>query len=287
MHIDRVVRASAVSLFFGVLVLTLLLISRTTSAFFDLHEERSVVSLPEYAKQKTGVQQAIPIPILMYHYVEIVKDAKDTTRQKLNTPPSVLEKQIQTLKENGYMFVTSSYVSLALKGKITPQKKVVVLTFDDGYGDFYTDAYPILQKEGVPAVVYIIVHALDKPNYMTTRQVEALVRNQHIEIGAHTLNHIWLKGQTADVVKKEVRESRNELRERFSVPVFSFAYPYGAFDEQAERIVREAGFTTAVSTVPGASHTESSRYFLYRVRPGDKTGDALLRLLDEEAKKSH
>src|SRR5690348_2420505 len=198
------------------------------------HDE---TKLPQYALDVLGAKTesgathgpSVRLPILIYHYVEYVQDKGDTIRQSLNIPPHILTQQIETLKKAGYMFVTPSYSKYALDNKMKPADKIVMLTFDDGYRDFYTDVFPILQKEQVKAVAYIVPNFLDRPNFMYTSQLKEIAKSPWVEIGAHTMDHVWLKGVSEKTARYEIIQSRKTLQDLLGVPVNSFAYPYGAF----------------------------------------------------------
>ena len=222
----------------------------------------------------------IHVPILMYHYVEYVKDKGDTIRQSLSLTPFTFEDEIITLMASHYTFMTNTEVADALSGKIPLPVKPIALTFDDGYRDFYTDVYPILKKYHIKATAYIITGFLGYPNNMFAWQVKEIADDGLVEIGAHTVDHTWLKGIAADTLSYEVRQSKKTLEDLIGKPVVSFAYPYGAFDVPAIRAVSSAGFTSAVSTMPGTDQMQIHRYFMNRLRPGGRTGDALLSWLD-------
>lgn len=230
--------------------------------------------------KNTKAQVSVRVPILMYHYVEYVKDKNDTFRQKLNITPDVFASQIETLKEADYTFVNAREVGDALLGKIKLPKKPIVLSFDDGYMDFYTDVFPILKKENVKVVEYVISDFLNRPNFMFSFQVQEIAKSPLVEIGAHTVNHVWLKGSSRQTAQHQIEQSKKDLEDIIKAPVYSFAYPFGVFDEQAIDLVKSAGYTNAVSTVPGVEHTNNSQYFLYRLRPGYRTGKDLLNYLD-------
>lgn len=227
-----------------------------------------------------ALPKMIRVPILMYHYVEYVKDKGDTIRQSLSLSPYTFEEEVKTLVEAGYTFMTNAEVADALSGKIPLPSRPVALTFDDGYRDFYTDVYPILKKYQAKATVYIISGFLDYPNNMFAWQVGQIADEGLVEIGAHTVNHAWLKGLPQQTLTYEVTESKKTLETLIGKPVVSFAYPYGAFDVPSIETLAAAGFTSAVSTIPGADQHQTHRYFLCRLRPGGKTGETLLSWLD-------
>jgi peptidoglycan/xylan/chitin deacetylase (PgdA/CDA1 family) len=211
----------------------------------------------------------------MYNYVEYFKDNKDKTRQVLDTETPILEAQLRTLISDHFTFLTMSDVAAILDGKKDLPEKPVVLTFDDGYRDFYTDAYPILKKYKVKATAYIVPGFLDQPNYMFTSQIKMLGKDNNIELGAHTMHHVWLKDMAPFLAEREIAQSKYKLEDLIHKPVISFAYPYGAFDNSAIDITKKAGFATAVSTIAGIEASNNNRYFLFRIRPGYMTGVTL------------
>src|SRR3989338_593733 len=222
------------------------------------------------------------IPILMYHYVEYVEDKGDKTRMSLNTPPFILEEEIKTLAQAGYTFITNKELVDILDGKSKPPQKPVVLTFDDGYRDFYTDVFPILKKYNVKATAYLISGFLNWQNHLTDTQTQEIAQSNLVEIGAHTVHHSWLKGRSLKDITSEVTQSKTMLEEQFKISVVSFAYPFGAFDQPTIDAVKKAGFRSATSTIPGIEQNQQNKYFLYRLRPGGRTGDVLLKCLDQK-----
>lgn len=241
-----------------------------------------VVELPKDVQESIRnlkPQKYIRIPILLYHYVEYIKDEGDTIRKSLNIIPYIFEEQVKTLKNAGYYFITLADLANALDDKNNLNPKSVILTFDDGYRDFYTDVFPILKKYQVKAVVYIVPNFLNKPNNMDTWMVSEIAKSGLVEIGAHTMDHTYLAGLPLQRVKYEIEQSKKYLEKNFGVRVVSFAYPYGAFDNQAIDVVKKAGIRTAVTTINGIFAQDINRFFLYRIRPGVRTGEELLDFL--------
>ena len=237
----------------------------------------------EYVKQKAiaSISAVLRVPILLYHYVEYVQDKRDTIRQSLDIVPSTFESQVQTLSAAGYTFLTARDLADILDG-ITPlPPKPVLLTFDDGHWDFDTVVLPILKKYNVKATAYIISGFLGGSDFMSPAQLQDVINSGLVEIGAHTVHHIALRGRSADIVAKEINDSKNTLEQTYHVSVVSFAYPDGSFDQQAINLVEAGGFRTAVSTIPGIDQSQANRFFLFRLRPGYRTGQQLLNYLEQ------
>jgi peptidoglycan/xylan/chitin deacetylase (PgdA/CDA1 family) len=271
----------------GILGFFLYHIFSPSPKFLPETEKNSMNKLPSDVKQslKKQVQSAtisatLAVPILMYHYVEYVKDKRDTERQLLDVTPNVFEKQIQILISAGYSFITAKDLGDILDGKEQPPEKPIILTFDDGHWDLDTVVLPILKKYNIRATAYIIPGFIGKnTDSLSIQEMQDVVSSGLIDIGAHTVHHISLKGKLPATVQYEVGESKRMLEQQYNIHVYSFAYPNGSFDKQAIDIVRQDGFTTAASTIAGAQQNNLNRFFLYRIRPGSQTGQTLLKYI--------
>ncbi len=249
-------------------------------------------TIPDVTQIPPDVQKSIAnvkpvkqfyVPILLYHYVEYVKDPGDTIRKSLNIIPAVFDAEVKTLKDAGYTFLTPKDLADVLDDKNNLPERSVILSFDDGYRDFYTDVFPILKKYNVKAIAYIVPNFLNKPNNMDVWQLKEIVKSGLVEIGAHTMNHSYLAGLPKKRVEYEVVESKKYLEKVLGIQIVSFAYPYGAFDNQAVDIVKNAGFRTAVTTIHGNLVMDTNRYFIYRLRPGARVGKSLIKLVEEKS----
>lgn len=221
------------------------------------------------------------IPILMYHYVEYVQDKGDTIRQSLAITPVTFSKQIETLLNAGYTFITARELGEMFDGKRNIPDKPILITFDDGYRDFYTDVYPIIQKYHVKATVYVISGFIGYKNYMNEDQIMVIAASGLVDIGSHTVHHMGLANAPREEIKKELIESKKELETRISTPVVSFAYPDGRYDDMAVQEVSASGYTTAVATKQGIDIGPDNRFALVRIRPGATIGADLLKRVTE------
>ncbi|HVZ12502.1 MAG TPA: polysaccharide deacetylase family protein [Patescibacteria group bacterium] len=222
------------------------------------------------------------IPILLYHYIEIVQDQNDTIRKSLNILPYTFENQVSTLKNAGYTFLTPADINSILENHMSIPKKPVILSFDDGYGDFYTDVLPILKKYKVRAVEYVISGFLDHPNYMTRDQVREVIDSKLVEIGCHTVDHPALKTVSAEDATREIEGCEEDINRDFGFRPVSFAYPYGSYADFLFPILAKAGLKNAVTTDSGTEIASTSLYAIPRIRPGERVGIELLTYLTSE-----
>ncbi len=273
------------------ILLAFLNILALAGIFFISSQFKPTVETPksEVTKMPRQIKKApvaspsatLRVPILMYHYVEYVQDKKDTIRESLNINPNIFDEQVKTLKDAGYTFLTASDLADILDAIKPLPPKPVLLTFDDGHWDLYTDVLPILEKYHAKATSYVISGFIGGSDSLSPDQLQKVIQSGLVEIGAHTVHHVALGGRLPEVVRFEVEQSKKTLEENYHIKVVSFAYPDGSFDQQAINTVKAAGFRTAVSTIPGISQNQNNRFYLYRLHPGYKTGKELLDYLSQ------
>lgn len=212
---------------------------------------------------------SLKVPILTYHYVEDVTDERDTLRRSIATRPYFFEEQLKYLRAEGYVSITLTELAEALESKDRLPDKSVILTFDDGYKDFYTTAWPLLRRYQIKAINYVIVNHIGRSGNLSETQIKEMVESGLVEIGCHTLDHEYLPRNGLNQARRQIFECKRELEERFGLKVNHFAYPGGFYNEAVVGLVKEAGFVTAVSTRPGVVHSLDSIYNLKRLRVGN------------------
>lgn len=208
---------------------------------------------------------SIRVPILTYHYIRISTDVRDRLGFALSVTPSDFAAQMDWLAGNGYHPITTEDLYAYLSGARGLPSRPVILTFDDGYTDFYTTALPILRSHDFSAVAYIISNFVGQPGYMTAAQI-AEADHQGIEIGSHTMSHPNLARLPAATVHAEVTGSKQALEAMVGHPVASFCYPSGKFTSFVAGEVAAAGYHDATTTAFGFVHTMSDRYAWTRLR---------------------
>lgn len=268
---------------------------QNTQTAVNLQNERQKMVLDEFhymeTQQKPTPNPSMPpanfhlkVPIIMYHYVEVVKDPTDKMRVSLNIRPEIFENQLKMINKNNYKTYYVRELADALYGYRKIDEKSIVLTFDDGYEDFYTYALPLLKKYKIKATFYVINNKIDKKGYVTLKELKEIADSGLVEVGAHTLDHVYLKGMSKQAQEKEIIQSKRELEEMLGIQIRTFAYPFGAFDDTSIEVVKEAGFAAAVSVIPGNVHSINERFYLYRIRAGGFQGPHMFDFVEKTFK---
>ena len=207
----------------------------------------------------------ISVPILEYHYIRINPDPRDRLGFNLSVTPSDFKAQMDWLEANGYHPVDLRDLRAYFQEQVPLPARPVVEGEHDGYADFYATAFPILQAHKFTAVSYIVSGFLDHPRYMTSAQVVDL-DSAGIEIAAHTTTHVDLTKANPAQLVLEVQGSKNALERLVGHPVLDFCYPSGMFNANVIASLRQFGFQSATTELPGTEHTLDGRLTWSRVR---------------------
>ncbi|MDQ3750173.1 MAG: polysaccharide deacetylase family protein [Acidobacteriota bacterium] len=213
------------------------------------------------------------IPVLAYHKID--QPTSDIKLRGAFTSPKNFAKQMLYLKKQNFVFYTASgLIDFYMENGAFPAKAITV-TFDDGWKDNYTNAFPILRDLQIKATVFLVPSCIG----LTTAKVVAdgeserehlaltdirAMSDYGIEFGSHTLNHKLLHQISPSEIEFEVFESKKVVENLLQKPCRVFAYPAGFFTETAQAAVKNARYIAAFSTVYGENETVNL-YALNRV----------------------
>ena len=170
-------------------------------------------------------------------------------------------------------------------GKQLPERPVV-LTFDDGFADFLTDALPVLQKYGFGATLYIPTAFVGQTSrwlrqegeetrpILTWEQIREIDK-AGVECGGHTHQHVQLDTVPLSRANEEIRQCKQLLEQQLGKPVLSFAYPFGYYTKSVKQCVHAAGYTSACAVEHRMSSEHSDPLALTRfiVKPTTSLAD--------------
>ena len=228
-----------------------------------------------------GVERQVRVPILMYHHVEQAPPYADAIRQDLSVSPENFEDQLAYLRQEGYESITLNDLALHLTMGMALPPKPIILTFDDGYANAYTNAFPLLQRYGFVGTFFVISEPVDAgdPSFLSWAEVEEMYA-AGMRFEPHSYNHPDLRNGSFDFVVFQVLAPKEAIEARTGEPCRFFAYPAGRYDQFVIDVLRSADFWGAVLTEQGATHTADDLFTLrrVRVRGGDSLSDFARRL---------
>jgi peptidoglycan/xylan/chitin deacetylase (PgdA/CDA1 family) len=179
--------------------------------------------------------------------------------------PQDFRGQLLLLKREGWTFFSLPDYLQQLDDHAL-RRRIVTVTFDDGWRDNWDYAVPILRELKIPAVIFVVSRDLPgvcAERRMTAEQLRGLAAAE-IEVGAHTRSHPNLTALSAEQLKQEISGSRRDLEAIINRPVRYLAYPGGRFNLAVVEATRAAGFEAACSVIGLGCNSTQSRYWLYR-----------------------
>lgn len=121
--------------------------------------------------------------------------------------------------------------------QLAKNKLSICLTFDDAYEDFYTYAYPVLQRLQIPAVLAIPVAFVGKPNYCSWPQLEEMINSKLVIPASHSKNHVDMTLESTDL-HEESFSSKQILEKNLNTTIDTFVYPYGCHNSKVNQSLK-------------------------------------------------
>lgn len=220
--------------------------------------------------------QSFGIPVLMYHSISPLASAAGHPYFETRTAPDRFRMHMELLRARGYAAITLAEQQRLFKAPGgTESPKPVVITFDDGYEDFFHSAFPVLHELGLTATVFLPtgrVGGTDSSGfrYLSWTQVREL-RKCGVLFGSHTVSHSELRFLDSRQVQLELTQSRTRIEDELGESIDSFSHPYAFPDDDADYVSRfraalgQAGYRYAVTTTVGVACPEDDVFCLPRL----------------------
>lgn len=257
-------------------------------------EEAAVANQTE---SKIVFNQRAEAPIFLFHHIRPFDKNLSQAELDLTVWQNIFEEQLKFFNQNGFhsvsleelydYFYPHTQNSQGMNKEIRPEShslelgvgvyqgkplpaKPFILTFDDGYEDFYQVVWPLLQKYQTKATIFVITGLVNQPGYLTWSQIEELAKSDLIEFGAHTIDHKYLSLSPPSLtfyrLSQEIFGPKTELEKRTGRKIDFFSYPYGFYNQQILDLVKEAKYAGAVTTDGGVWQEAEKIYELKRLR---------------------
>jgi peptidoglycan/xylan/chitin deacetylase (PgdA/CDA1 family) len=187
------------------------------------------------------------------------------------------------LSQHGYVTLTvTQFIQTRTKGKDGLPERPVVLTFDDGFADFFTEAFPVLQRYGFVATLYIATAFINGTSRWMRQEGEGTrsmltwgqimeINHYGVEVGAHSHSHPQLDILPLSLARDEIVQCKRLLEDELSQEVLSFAYPHGYHSAAIQRLVQKAGYTSACTVKYEMSTATTDPFALARLQVSSDT----------------
>ena len=234
-----------------------------------------------------AVQAETVVPILMYHNLN---DNYAIENANIEMTPAEFEEQMKALLEAGYIPITLyQYVDWE-NGKTELPDKPVIITFDDGYLNNYTHAFPIVKKYNIPITIFVITQYMGMRSgvtypHFTWEQAKEMQDSGLVEIESHTCAHSNFLLADSETALREIRLSKYLIYKHTGKEAKFLAYPYGNYTEDVQKMAEKAGYIGCVkvkAVSPGVNRKGEDVYALKRITAyGGMSGEDLLNCIEE------
>jgi peptidoglycan/xylan/chitin deacetylase (PgdA/CDA1 family) len=227
---------------------------------------------------RAGLLRAKPgIPILMYHSISDDPEPDASPYYRLTTSPARFREQMRWLRDGGYSVIDLAEALRRLELGLPDAERSVVLTFDDGFRDFMSHAWPVLAEFKFTATVFLPTAFIGNSQRcfkgrecLTWPEIREL-HHRGVSLGAHTVNHPELYRLPWTEVRRELRDSRLQIESELQAPVSTFAYPYAFPQEDRDFTNRfrhellAQGYVGSVTTIIGRAQPGTDALCLARL----------------------
>lgn len=177
-------------------------------------------------KKQLNLKKKGGLPVLMYHAI----DDKVFGIKEMFVGVSNFEEQMKYLSDEGFTALEFSEIN-----NNEEYSKPIIITFDDGYMDNYTNAYPILKKYKLKATIFMPANFIDSPQYLTSAQMKEM--SDIISFQSHSVTHPKLTKISKDDLNKECKESKEKIAKITGKPLIAFSYPFGIYNKEVAKTV--------------------------------------------------
>lgn len=195
-------------------------------------------------------------PVLMYHHV-----APKIGDNPYYVSPDIFDQQMAWLRDNRYNVISLDKFYNGVYGNELLPERPVVLTFDDGDRDHYTNAFPIMKKYGFTGTFYVITNDISTGGGFMTWDMLKEMAKDGMDIQSHTVHHPNLAAASEDEIRLELSKSKRVIEEKLGTTVKHLAYPGGAYSNTTIKVLEELGYHTATTVNHSQYHSPDTSVY--------------------------
>lgn len=211
--------------------------------------------------------EAVNVPILMYHHLDALDSNAGEGLRTWTVSPSEFAKQLDYIQLNGFHTISFGQLVDFFQAGLPLPEHPIILTFDDGWMEQYTVAFPELKKRGMIGTFFAPTSYLDAGGKSLFDWDQARQMSQAgMEFGSHTVKHVDLSTVSMDEVRRQLRFSKETMQEELGKPIVALSYPFGVFNSYVLAEVEAAGYRAAVILCCGFKQSADEMLVMPRIR---------------------
>ena len=187
-----------------------------------------------------------------------------------NIQMDVFKKQIKLIKELNYEFYDPKFF---VKQFNKPKKeKKILITIDDGFKSFYTEAWPFLKKNKIPFILFVSTEPIGRKGYMNWDQLKEIDQSDFALIGHHSHTHEYLIEMSNSNFVKDIEIATKIFKDELGYVPEIFSYPFGEYSKYMRDYIAE-NFKIAFGQHSGVIDINKNKFELPRFPINEKYGD--------------
>ncbi|THF76099.1 endo-1,4-beta-xylanase [Cohnella fermenti] len=234
-------------------------VQSSTSATVDYYVDTFAVKL--VALPDTESDPVVKVPVVVYHKVNQTLESGNDYQ----VSAAMFATQMKYLDDNGYTTLSANEYADIMNGEAEAPDNPILLTFDDGTPDFYTNAWPVLQQYGMKATLFIVSDWIGENKYgMTLQQLQTLADDPNLDLENHTKTHTDLTTMEDEAARDDIVAAGDFLEGVTGKQSALLAYPYGAYNADVAAAAEEAGIEFAFKVGGSITTPAEDKYGLGR-----------------------
>ena len=204
--------------------------------------------------------------ILMYHSIVSPGEERSASgpgNPDYELPLDLFSEQMRMVREGSYRTLTLDEL-LDADSPVSEDGTVVVVTFDDGWSDNYSNALPVLNEYGLKATVFVITGFVGRENYLDWGRLREM-QSEGVSVQSHSHGHRPLSVLSDGEIRSELQKSKRLIEDRLGTPVHFLSAPHGMVDRRLIQEARVSGYRGICTSEPGFRHQYGSPAVFSRI----------------------
>ncbi len=211
--------------------------------------------------------ESVNIPVLMYHHLKYREPNASETLKTWSVAPDQFAAQLDYLQGRGFHTITFKQLVAFFENGAPLPTNPILLTFDDGWIDAYTVAFPELKQRGMVGNFFVPTRYADAGGELLVNWEQILEMDRAgMEFGGHTISHADLTKITLEEMRRELRDSKTKIEDKLGHPIYALSYPFGAFNPKVMAETQAAGYRAALILCCGYKQSADILFALPRIR---------------------
>jgi len=187
-----------------------------------------------------------------------------------NIQMDIFEKQMEIIKEQDYEFYDPKNFVKEFE-KIKENKKILI-TIDDAFKSFYTEAWPFLKEKKIPFILFVSTEPIGKYGYMNWDEIKEIDNSDFGYIGHHSHTHEYLIDMSDKEFENDIETATKIFKDQLGYVPNIFSYPFGEYSLYMKKYISK-NFKIAFGQHSGIIDVNKDKFELPRFPINEKYGE--------------